>query len=173
MTTPTPWPAPHGIGYPNPLSEREIVLSTLVGEGQSDLLGAVGQEVDRLRESLNGWVGAGLEVNRTAGGLLAVLDALKDELSAGRQVHGSSTSSAIGVTEGSDAAGSMSPDSAASCHCGATSLDKYESYIAGADRNDRSRFDSFLIGWLLSAVDEETATRALDEAAAQINGGGS
>lgn len=54
-----------------------------------------------------------------------------------------------------------------------SNLNKYESYIAGADRNDRSRFDSFLIGWLLSAVDEETATRALDEAAAQINGGAS
>jgi hypothetical protein len=51
-----------------------------------------------------------------------------------------------------------------------TNLDLYNEYIKGADANDRRRFDSFLIGWLLSALDEDTARQALEAAAAQVNG---
>jgi hypothetical protein len=53
-----------------------------------------------------------------------------------------------------------------------TNLDLYKAYTLGADINALHRFDSFLIGWLLSAVDEETARAALEAAAAQVNGGG-
>jgi hypothetical protein len=54
-----------------------------------------------------------------------------------------------------------------------TNLDLYKAYTLGADINALHRFDSFLIGWLLSAVDEETAKAALEAAAAQVNGGAS
>ena len=48
---------------------------------------------------------------------------------------------------------------------------QYEAYIAGADTNDRRRFDSYLLGYLLHAVDDETRTAALEAAAADVNGG--
>lgn len=52
-----------------------------------------------------------------------------------------------------------------------SNVDLYEPYVQGADANDRRRFDSFLIGFLLNSVDDETAHAALDAAAADVNRG--
>lgn len=52
-------------------------------------------------------------------------------------------------------------------------LDLYDEFTRGADANDRRRFDSFLIGFLLNSVDEETARAALETAASHVNGGAS
>lgn len=45
----------------------------------------------------------------------------------------------------------------------------YDSYVAGADSNDRRRFDTALAIFLLNEVDEATARKALDAAAAEVN----
>lgn len=52
-----------------------------------------------------------------------------------------------------------------------TPIQQYDSYIAGADANDRRRFDSYLLGYLLNAADYETRKSALEAAAADVNGG--
>jgi hypothetical protein len=54
---------------------------------------------------------------------------------------------------------------------GGGNMDLYTTYTRGADANDLRRFDAFLLGALLMAVDEETARTALEAAAADVNGG--
>jgi hypothetical protein len=48
--------------------------------------------------------------------------------------------------------------------------EQYESYTAGADLNDRRRFDAYILGYLLHAADDETRKAALEAAAADVNG---
>lgn len=49
-------------------------------------------------------------------------------------------------------------------------LDRYDFYVRGADAHDRRRFDAYLLGYLLNAVDETTREAALVAAAAAVNG---
>jgi hypothetical protein len=48
--------------------------------------------------------------------------------------------------------------------------EQYDAYIAGADANDRRRFDAYLLGYLLHAADDVTRKDALEAAAADVNG---
>jgi hypothetical protein len=52
---------------------------------------------------------------------------------------------------------------------GGGNLDLYATYTRGADANDLRRFGAFLLGALLTAVDEETARTALEAAADDVN----
>lgn len=51
-----------------------------------------------------------------------------------------------------------------------SAAEQYESYIRGADSNDRRRFDAYLLGYLLNAVEPHVLTEALEAAAADVNG---
>jgi hypothetical protein len=51
-----------------------------------------------------------------------------------------------------------------------TPNEQYDTYVRGADANDRRRFDAFLLGYLLHAVDPQVRTEALEAAAADVNG---
>ena len=75
--------------------QREVVLSTAVGESESDLLGAERQEVDRAGELSDGWVRVVLQWHGELSGALALLDALNDQGAAGRQLHVSLQSSVV------------------------------------------------------------------------------
>lgn len=52
-----------------------------------------------------------------------------------------------------------------------TPMEQYDAFVRGADANDRRRFDSYLLGYLLHAADYETRKAALEAAAADVNGG--
>jgi hypothetical protein len=51
-----------------------------------------------------------------------------------------------------------------------TPAEQYDAYTAGADLNDRRRFDAYILGYLLHAADDETRKAALEAAAADVNG---
>lgn len=49
-----------------------------------------------------------------------------------------------------------------------STLDPYIEATDHLDRDDRDRFDSYLIGWLLTAVGDEAAAQAVKAALAHI-----
>ena len=75
--------------------DGEIVSTALVGESESDLLGPVGQEVDRVREFLDGRVVMPAQPSDLRCRALAILDGFADELEA-RAGHSSPSVGACG-----------------------------------------------------------------------------
>lgn len=67
--------------------DRQVVVAALVCDGERDLLGAVGEEVDSVREFLDYWIGAAAQGPNLGGCGLTVLDSFKCEcFSAGHHV---------------------------------------------------------------------------------------
>lgn len=78
--------------------DREIVLTAILGECESDLLNPVRQEVDCVREFLDGRVAMRSEPSDLRSRGLAVLDAFEDDSESGTERHSSSPSADAGDT---------------------------------------------------------------------------
>jgi len=80
--------------------DRQVVMTAFVGESEPDLLGPEGQEVDRVREFLNRWIGAVPQAADLGGSGLAVLDAFEDELLSAAEHGGSPLNESSDLSEG-------------------------------------------------------------------------
>jgi len=150
MTTPTPRltitapnPMPSDIDWARVESELgvrivqgapwlEVVDSSTLREGEDRLLRPETDPVDRVRQVADLLRLCGFpEISSLLRSDSDVLASFIEGFATGQHV-GSPGSSVAGASEGSDAAGSTSPDSAASCHCGDLLVDEL---VIVADRD--------------------------------------